>query len=245
MLYDLLISASAAFSIAALLVYSYKIARSPVHVVGVVRKLVDSPRPIDGPMALEGVAAGPATGVARRAFDEAQADAKELALATDISTRVARPRPHIEHREHMAREAREWHADLDLVAFLEDAERPITFVDVTREGRSSPRADLLDAVDAETKKVWRCEKCSLVQFLADDLRCRRCRNAYDSRVTEPTGTGRAEDADLAALQREVAEQRKALERLEGRIRRVEVESIQGLQEITQDRRETRREGLVN
>ncbi len=131
-----------------------------------------------------------------------------------------------------------------MVALIEDTDRPLTLMEVLGEARTSPNVELRYAMDAGAKKIWRCEKCLLVQYLEADLRCRRCRSSYDLGMIQASG-GRAESTDLAALQREVAEQGKALERLEGRIRRVEVESVQGLQGITQDRQDTRQEGLVN
>ena len=274
MLYDLLISALGAVSIAALLFYSYKIAGSSVRVVGIVRKAGESSSPVGRPPT----------------------------LTVNVSSRALRPQI-----AGMGQMAREGYADLDLVALMEDVERPVAAVDLMQGGQPNDRrldswkeiavylgrdvrtvirwekdkglpvcrvrgarrqavfayrAELdawlrefentvphgpepRGAIDAETKKVWRCKKCALVQFLEKDLRCRRCKSVCDSLVAQAPEAGRAEDPGLAALQRDVAEQGKMMERLESRIRRVEVESLQRSQGTTQERRESGREELVN
>ena len=95
------------------------------------------------------------------------------------------------------------------------------------------------------KEVWRCDKCLLVQFATDDPRCRRCKHHRSSvaQTTEVPGQERTEDSGLVAIQRELAEQGKALERVERRIRQLEVDSVQRLQGIPRERREP--EELVN
>jgi hypothetical protein len=279
LLYDLLISASGAISIAALLFYSYKIARSPVRVVGIVREARESSPSPDGPRT---PAIGVSSGALRphiegmeRMAREGYADLDPAAFIEDVEhpaaivdlMREGRFSPssgRLDSWKDIARylgrdlrTVRRWQEDKGLpvrrvpvtggqrAVFAYTAELDAWLTRVEFDGTVPHGPELRDAIDASTKKVWRCEKCSLVQFLEKDLRCRRCRSVCDSRVAQAAEAGRAEDAGLAALQREVAEQGKILERLESRIRRVEVESLQRLQGTTQERRETGREELVN
>lgn len=204
MLYDVFVVSFMTLGIAGLAFYSYRISRSRVYPVGIVR---------DGRAS---AAKAAHTFVPTRAQSLA---AEYLILSENMRSQNRGQLPDIDRKRLNLMVHR------SLSAFNEGTEW------VSSSGPSFPRYAELSVGYGEGS--WYCPKCGLLQKLEKDVRCRRCAYALESKLAKQPSKAEEMSSEQGRPEvlNQIAKHGQALQELEKRIRQLEKESVlQGIRD---------------
>jgi hypothetical protein len=251
LLYDILIASLTVFGVVGTFVYSYKIARSRVFVVGLVHELdnVEKSASLNSNVPAEieekAILGTPAavffaTEVERRTRKDARLQALRHAMAQAEGAKKGRL-------------LAEWNALFKIV----QAEKLEEVAGELVAGEFVPESEL-QKKGTSSKKKWQCTKCGLVEGVEElrgEFRCSNCGNVVDCVGSE--ARTRSDKAALVEskeveLQKGLSEHAEVLDEhsnifraFERRLRRLELESVHRVQDLPDERAFSGREEFVN